>query len=230
MSKIKKKKATDIITPPIRIAFPHLFVPRAMENEDGTPGKPKYECAVLIPPDVSLKPFKRAIDAAMKEKWGKVVKLKGDNYPLHDADEKEDLDGYDEGWHFLNAKSGYRPDMIDAQKEPIIEPGVIYAGCWCHLLLRAYTWVNKRGGKGVSFSLEAVMFRKKGDRLDGRKSALDAFEDLECEDEDELFDDDVDADDDDDEDERPAKKRKKARRVVYEDDDDEDEDAEDMFR
>ena len=171
----------DVVTPPVRISFPALFEPKPVTK--GSDEK-KYQAVLLIPPEVDLKPFLRAVKAAMISKWEKVIKLPARNNPIKSCDEKEDLEGYEPGWHYISVRSNYRPRVVDQNLNEILDPEVIYPGCWCRFHLKAYPWEHPQGGKGVSFSLNSVQFVKNGPRLDGRLKPEDVFEPLEIDDQD----------------------------------------------
>lgn len=170
---------THVITPPVRLAFPALFEARAVSNDPDA--AEKYMATLLIPPGVDLRPFHDAIKAAMLEKWSKVLKLPPEKNPIKDAETK-DLDGYDEGWFFINTKSNYAPQVVDQKRQDVIDPDRVYAGCWCRFHINAYAYDHPKGGKGVSFGLNAVQIVRDDTRLDGRKSASEVFGDVEVED------------------------------------------------
>lgn len=169
----------DIITPPVRLSFPALFEPRPR-----APGSDRmtYQAVLLIPPEVDMRPFAEAIKAAMREKWGdKITSLPADKNPIKDCADKAETPGYEVGWHYINTHSGYKPQVVDRNRQEVISPDVIYPGCWCRFHLKAFAYDHKVGGKGVSFSLEAVQFVRDGDRLDGRRKASDIFDPIETE-------------------------------------------------
>lgn len=176
-------KEHEIVTVPCRLAFPALFKPKP-RMKGKADSRETYQAVVLIPPDTDLKPFYRAMKAAMEDKWGKVIQLNASKNPLRDASEKTEIDGYEEGWHYINTHSGFAPGLVDQRRQPIIDPEKLYAGCWCHFCLSAYAWEHPQGGRGVSFSLTAVQLVRDDDRLDGRKQAAQIFDAIEMDDED----------------------------------------------
>lgn len=163
---------TVLVTPPCRLAFPSLFKPsprfRGSDRET-------YQATVLIPPDMDLAPFHRALVAAMTEKWGQVFALAGNGNPIRDAATKAQYQGYDAGWRFINANSGYAPAVVDQEVQPITDESVVYPGCWCRFFLSAYGWDHASGGKGVSFSLEGVQFVADGEPFASRADASSMF-------------------------------------------------------
>lgn len=167
---------TEIVTEPVRLAFPALFEPKPVTKSK--PDEKKYQAAALLPPDYDLNALAEVIKAAMVEKWGKVIKLIPRNNPLkkcEDRDQEKPLAGYEDGWRFLNAKSGYQPSVLNEKKQEVLDPEAVYAGCWVRLHLSAYAWEHAEGGKGVSFSLNAVMKVRDDARLGGRKDAREVF-------------------------------------------------------
>lgn len=166
-----------VVTGRCRIAFPSLFekTPRAKGMND----KLAYQAVALIPPEHDLKPFQEAMKAAAMAKWGQVPSdLNRDKLALKPCSSKANKPaGYEDGWHFVNAASQYQPQVLDVDGSEIesIQAGKIYGGCYCRFILTAYAWDNI-GGKGVSFSLDAVQFLEDGERIGGgRVDARDVF-------------------------------------------------------
>ena len=173
----------EIVTPPMRLSFPALFEPKPTVRGGDVM---KYQASFLLPEDLDLKPFYDCVKAAMVERFGKVIKMPARNNPIKPCSEK-DIDGYVDGWHYINAKSGYAPGVVDQRRQEIIDPEMIYAGCWVRAHLTAYAWDHPTGGKGVSFSLNSVQLVKDGERLDGRRSAAEVFDAIEVDDDDVSF-------------------------------------------
>lgn len=191
----KYDKDRRVVTETCRLAFASLFEKRATSKDKDA--REAFQAAIIIPEDVSLKPFKKAIKAAQMKKWGVTFKLVGGNRnPIHDCEEKPELEGYEEGMHFLNTKTGYQPSVLDQSCNPIINKTKIKSGDWCRFDIEAYGWESDKGGKGVSFSLVAVQLVEEGDPFGGGGGPRDnQFESIEVDDDDEYEDD----DDDDDE-------------------------------
>lgn len=172
----------DIVTVPCRLAFPALFEPRAVSKVK--PDDKKWQAVILIPDSVDLAPFYEAIKEAMIKKFGKQIKLPASKNPIHECEEK-DLEGYEDGWHYINTKSGYQPQVVDQRLQDIINPQAIYSGCWCRFCITAWAWDHPEGGRGVSFSLNSVQMVRDDDRLDGRPSnAGEIFEAIDTDDDD----------------------------------------------
>lgn len=166
--------ARELVTPPVRLAFPALFKPKPrFQGSD----RETYQAVLLLPPDTDMAPFVAAMKAAMVEKFGKVIQLPAAKNPIRDCGDKT-IDGYEDGWAYINTHSGYAPAVVDQQRQEIIDPSKIYAGCWCRFHLTAYAWDHPSGGKGVSFSVNAVQLVRDGERLDGRRDVSEIFESI----------------------------------------------------
>ena len=64
----------------------------------------------------------------------------------------------------------------------MIDKDAVFAGCWCRFHLTAFAWDHPVGGKGVSFSLNAVQLVRQDERLDGRvTNVADIFDPIEIE-------------------------------------------------
>lgn len=169
----------EIVTPPLRLAFPALFEPKpTVKGGDDL----KFQCVCLVPPDVDMAPFYACVRAAMQEKWGKVIQLPSRNNPIKACEEKLHIDGYEEGWRYISVKSKYRPAVVDQARQEIIDTDRIFPGCWCRFHLNAFCWDHPQGGKGVSFSLNAVQLVREDRRLDGRRAVSEVFDPIEVED------------------------------------------------
>lgn len=167
-----------VVTEPCRLAFPCLREPKPRYHDSP---RLTYQATLLLPPDFNLAPIAAVMKAAMMKKWGKVIKLKPNYNPIRNCDEKEELEGYDEGWRYINTHSGYRPDLVTIGAEPTTDFEMFYPGCWCKFALDTFAWDKPKVGQGVSFSLTAIQFFEDDDRFDNRVSAKDLFTPIEVE-------------------------------------------------
>jgi len=127
-----------------------------------------YQATFLLPPTADLSPLHAAIEAAMLEKWGKVIKIPAAKHPIKDAGEK-DYAGYEAGWHYIATNSDRPIGVVDASNVPLsVGDKRIYPGCWVRGMVKAFAWEHPTGGRGVSFDLQAVQYLKEGERFDGR--------------------------------------------------------------
>ena len=144
----------------VRLSFPHLFKPHAME--DGQ--EPKYSAAFLMDPQINaadIANIKAAINHVANVEWkGKIPA--GVKPCLRDGNDKADLDGY-EGMMFVSASNKRAPVVVDEQVQPLnITDNKPYAGCYVNCTLRIWAQDNKFG-KRVNASLEAIQFVTDGD-------------------------------------------------------------------
>lgn len=153
----------DITTGIGRISYPHLFQPEAAPGQT----EPKYSVTLLIPKTDTA--TKAALDAAIQAAINDGVK--GYTGPItlskpvvHDGDgPRPNGQPYGpecKGMWVIKAKSKNKPQIVDGQIQPIIDPTQMYAGCYGRVAgyMRAYAMA---GATGVSFILNAV--QKTGD-------------------------------------------------------------------
>lgn len=199
----------------VRLAFPHLFTPKAV----GEDGKKYFKAAFPIEPDSAThKQIKEAMIAAAKEKWDEKAatifkKLKEDRKLCFEEkspsnDSGEVYNGF-EGMYVLNATrnaSRGRVTLVgrDPKKGPLAEEdGVLYGGCYVNAIVDVWAQDNTsdRGGKRINCELLGVQFVKDGEAFGGGAAAsVDDFEVLEDIDEDDFEGDGVGAAQEDDDD------------------------------
>ena len=172
----KKRPDTRAITDTVRFSYCHIFKARAMEEGDD----PKFSVSLLIPKTDTgtVKKIEKAIDAAIiqgvKEKWsGKMpapIKL-----PMRDGDTERPNDDAYKGMFFVNANTKTRPEVVDANGDPILEAGGVVSGDWGRASINFYPFSGK--SKGIAAGLGNVQFTEKGEPLGGGASAADDFAD-----------------------------------------------------
>ena len=148
----------DILTGPVRLAFETLFeLPKPTANMEN----PKYGAALLFPPaaDFSLlyeeyyavcgREFAEYYDAASGQYYGL-------HSPFRDQGEKAKFGGFTPGSVFMTCTSKYKPSVIDARGNPVVDPSKIYPGVWAICALNSYAFKDVRK-KGVGFGLQSVM-------------------------------------------------------------------------
>ena len=164
-----------IVTPEFRMVFPNLFVPRAFKRNGKEAGEAKYGLTMLFDPK-DVGPLKAAIRHVIEEKWPgrdpKTLKLpliSGDAQAAKSAANKKD-GSFFKGTVVLKASSKFKPGVVDAKSEPILDPGRIYSGCYGHAELNftAYDAVGAGGLDGVNAYVNFVLKTKDGDRIAGK--------------------------------------------------------------
>lgn len=166
---------TKTVTGKVRLSYVHLLEPDAMEVGQ----EPKYSVSIIIPKSdtKTLKRIDECIKAAIEEgksKWGGKVPSNLQT-PLRDGDvDREDDPAYANSY-FVNAKSKYKPQVVDANLNPIMDSTEIYSGMYARVSINFFGY-NAAGNKGVAAGLNNVQKIADGDFLGGRAKAEDEFE------------------------------------------------------
>jgi hypothetical protein len=108
-----------------------------------------------------------------KSKWGGVVP-KNVDLPIRDGDLKGDRYPEFKGCYYFNAKSKFKPGLVDAAGNEILDPSAIYSGCTARLSLNLYPYAAL-GNYGIGVGLNNVMKVSDGPRLTGRGNPADDF-------------------------------------------------------
>ena len=177
--------STKVVTGKVRFSFVNVFEPKAFgENQT-----PKYSVMLLIPKsDVgTLDRMRKAIEAAAEK--GKATKFGGKiptvlKSTLKDADVDTNQDGdvfadlwdYAKNHYILNVSSKIAPQIVDAERNPIINPADFYSGCYGRASINFFAY-NNNGNKGISAGLGNLQKLEDGEPLGGITSAEQDFAD-----------------------------------------------------
>lgn len=181
MANQKNFSATKMVIP-CRISFANIWEPKAING-----GDEKYSVSCLIPKSdkKTIARIQKAVEAAKEEgktrKWGGKIppNLK---LPLRDGDiDRPDDENYEDCF-FLNASSKDAPQVVDRKVNPILDPMMVYSGCYCNVSVNFYAF-NANGNRGVAAGLGNIQFVRDGERLSGKASADADFDALEDDDE-----------------------------------------------
>ena len=153
---------THVVTGKVRFSYAHIMKPYKGENA-GPDDAPKYSVTVLVPKsDTATKARLDAAIRAAKEKGVKDRKFKEGvpldrlPTPIYDGDGYR-ADGYTpfgeecKGcWVFTaSCSQDRRPQVVDANCQPIIDPTEIYSGIWGRVAVDFYAYsVPQRSGIG----------------------------------------------------------------------------------
>ena len=184
MENQKNFSATKVVIP-CRISFANIWEPKAING-----GDEKYSVSCLIPKSdkKTLARIQKAVEAAKED--GKTRKWSGKippnlKLPLRDGDiDRPDDENY-EDCYFLNASSKDAPQVVDRKVNPVLDPMMVYSGCYCNVSVNFYAF-NANGNRGVAAGLGNIQFVRDGERLSGKASADADFDALEDDDEDVL--------------------------------------------
>lgn len=184
MANQKNFSATKVVIP-CRISFANIWEPKAING-----GDEKYSVSCLIPKSdkKTLARIQKAVEASKED--GKARKWSGKippnlKLPLRDGDiDRPDDENY-EDCYFLNASSKDAPQVVDRKVNPVLDPMMVYSGCYCNVSVNFYAF-NANGNRGVAAGLGNIQFVRDGERLSGKASADADFDALEDDDEDVL--------------------------------------------
>lgn len=172
---IRKMSETKVITGKVRFSYANVHTARSMDEGS----EPKYSTAILIPKSdkktiaACQKAIKNAIEKGINEKWNgkKPANLK---IPLRDGDEERPDDPVYENCYFFNASSKNKPQIVDADLNPIMSQDEFYSGCYGRASINFYPF-NVSGNKGIAAGLNNLQKLEGGERLGGGSSAEDDF-------------------------------------------------------
>lgn len=177
MANTKNFSATKVVIP-CRISFANIWSPKSINGSD-----PKYSvsCVISKSDKSTLARIQKAIEAAKEQ--GKVSKWGGKippncKTPLRDGDiDRPDDEDYVNAM-FINATAKDAPQIVDRQVNPIMDPMMVYSGCFCNVSINFYPF-NANGNRGIAAGLGNIQFVKDGDRLSGKASASSDFDAIE---------------------------------------------------
>lgn len=178
--------AKKVVTGEVRLSWPELFEPKV------APGAtvPKYSAMLLIPKTdektiKALRDAEKATAEEQKDKFGGKVPAKLRSI-IRDGDGEDDngepwSERFPEraGHYFMTvtANERYKPGVVDAQLNPIIDPSEVYSGVYARVSLMPFAY-NEQGNRGISFGLRNVQITRDGEPLGGQSSPEDDFEAL----------------------------------------------------
>lgn len=208
--------AESLMTPVARLCFPSLDKARVPKGANAD-AKAKFSACLLFDPSqftpkdkARYKAMRQAALDALREKFGskafddKGKPKAGFDWPFNDAALKADkYKGFEEGMVYVNAKTEIQPGIADARdgkdssgKWPEAEDASdAYPGCFVRGKVQFFAYDNMR--KGVGIGLGNVIIMKDGERMDGGVEAGNDFDDI---DDDELYGSEEDGGDDGDDD------------------------------
>jgi hypothetical protein len=155
-----------------------------LEPKPDQQGNLKYSLTLLISKSraAELEPLKKLALEVAEEKWpgkGAVILAKA-KYPIiKDGDTMLDDDGKVKpgykGMLVISARTDRKPQVIDHAKQEVFTDEDVYSGCMIRFSAGCFAY-DYQGNKGVSLGLNNVQVLKKLPRIDGRKAAVEEFE------------------------------------------------------
>jgi hypothetical protein len=172
---------TSLRTPVGILSFPVLFTPRPAAPG----GEPRFQINLLFDQPAQKTPeyaaLRRAVAETIDAKWGP-GKSQDKNFvgrlrlPFRKCEEKP-YKGYQiPGGMYIAPWSKQRPGLVDANRQEIVVPEDIWPGQSVRATVSPFAYQTS-GNMGVSFMLNNLQVcRTDGERLDGRRSALEEFD------------------------------------------------------
>lgn len=165
-------------TPEFRVSYANVFKPQLNDLSK----KMEYSLVAIFPKGTDLSALKAAAQGALVEKFGADQKKWPQNIrsPFRKCSERwKNVDGkqtmaagYEDGdaiFMTLKANEDYKPGIVNAQVQDIIEPREFYSGCYARASVRPYVY-DQKGNRGVSFGLSNVQKLRDGEPLGGGPS------------------------------------------------------------
>lgn len=166
-----------IVTGEVRLSYVNIFTPKAPLNG----GDPKYSVTLLIPKSdfATKQSIDNAINQAIQDAVANGMKLPPTpRVPIHDGDGvRASGEAYGDeckGHWVLTASSLNKPEVVDANVQPILSPTAVYSGCYGRVSLRFYGY-DKAGSKGIACGLGNVQKLRDGEPLSGGTTAKQDF-------------------------------------------------------
>lgn len=172
---------TQVTTGEVRLSYVHLLQPYSPNPQ----GDPKYSVTLLIPKsDVATKQrIDAAIQAAVQD--GVAKKWSGKRppqlaVPIWDGDGvRQNGEPFGEeckGHWVMTASSKQRQEIVDLQRQPILDETQIYSGMYGRVAINFFAY-DSNGKRGIGCGLGPVMKTRDGEPLGGRITAEEAFGD-----------------------------------------------------
>lgn len=167
-----------LITPVGMLSFPHLFEARAA----GPGQEPMFSASILFDAKAQQSPeyldLRKAAHAVGVVRWGDKMKdqtfTRNLRLPFRPAGEKN-YAGYEDGMIYIAARTKDKPGVVDARNQEMFVPADVWPGQLARLFVAPFAY-DVNGNKGISFALNhCQIVKQKMPRLDGRKSATEAF-------------------------------------------------------
>ncbi len=149
-------------TCPVRLAFPNVFKVQSRKRDDSEEVNESYNTTLLFPPGAN-----EQIDTTLWQAWVTICKAKfpknwgadgapfGLHWPMHDCKDNQQYTGYTPGLRYVACNSRFKPQVVDAAMNPIVDESRVYPGVWAIVKLNLYTYENRK--KGAGFGLQNIM-------------------------------------------------------------------------
>lgn len=167
---------TTIIIGPVRTSYFHGWEAKAPKGST----KAVYSTQLVWEDsdEKTTAKIKGAIEAAEAEGKSKLegTPLKKQRRPLYTGSEEFPGDDFYKDKFYVNASNTRQPGIakkVKGKVVPIIDEDEMYSGAWVYAELNFFAYDNV--GVGIGCSLQNILKYKDDERLDGRRSAEQAF-------------------------------------------------------
>lgn len=170
------KKRVAIQLPPGVGSYVFLVEPRANQR-----GQMQYSLSLVYSKTRAgeLEPLRRAVAEVATARFGpraaEEMRQNRLRSPIRDGDTDRPDDRTYRGCLFVTARTNRKPMVIDAKKNEVFSEDDVYSGCLLRATVSVFAY-DQQGNRGVSLGLNNVQVLKKLERIDGRKSAQEEFE------------------------------------------------------
>lgn len=149
------------------LSFPQLFKAEQINGQ----GDPKFTASILLPEEQAKQVMATAQKLAAEAFKNGEPQLPNFHWPIMPAQQKKAYqdDPRFAGMYVMNtsARAEYPPQVVDQNRQPVLDYTTIYAGCHVAVSIRLYSWTHKMGTLGISAGLLAVMKTGDGEPLGG---------------------------------------------------------------
>lgn len=154
----------DILTGPVRLAFTDLFElpkPKKLQPGQQQSSEPKYGATLLFPPTADFtilyEEYYKLAGQHFADKYDpQTQQYYGIRSPFRNQAEKLKFGGYTPNCTFMTCTSKFKPPVVDARFNPIVDRNKVYPGVWAICAVNAYHYPNPVN-PGIAFGLQSVM-------------------------------------------------------------------------
>lgn len=168
--------STKVVTGKVRFCYVNVFHPSSMSEGDPL----KYSICILIPKSdkALLTKINKAIESAKIISKAKLADKNGNipanlKTPLRDGDIDRSDDLTFKNCYFLNANSNRKPQVVDANLDPIFDENEFYSGCYGRASINFYGY--NRQTKGIACGLNNIQKLEDGEALIGGSTPEEDF-------------------------------------------------------
>ena len=181
---------TQVVTGEVRLSYVTLFEPRKISEKDK---EAKYSVTILIPKDtvdgkktiadIRIAIKKAAEKGAAKHFAGRIptnldaiATLRDGDVEVNDLGDLKNIKNAElKGNMYMRLSSKFKPKVLNAQRQEIINPLEVYSGVYGRVSLTLYAYSGD-GRRGISAVLNNVMITREGEPLTSMLNG-DEFED-----------------------------------------------------